>query len=151
MKVRIYTDGACSGNPGPGGWGCALFFDDGTSVQASGHDPNTTNNRMEMMAAVQALLTLQAHCSQHKVQAELVELYTDSEYLRNGITTWIHSWEKNGWKTSAKKEVKNKDLWMQLRDLSNACNVQWFWVKGHSGHPENELVDQLARNKCMGD
>ncbi len=134
-KVVIYTDGACSRNPGPGGWGALLLFD-GDEKELYGGAPDTTNNRMEIMAAIQALQSLPHRYS--------VNLYTDSTYLRDGITSWIHGWRKNGWKNSEKKPVKNKDLWQKLEALIEHHDVSWHWVKAHNGHPENDRADELA-------
>ena len=135
-KVKIFTDGACSGNPGPGGWGAILRWN-GTEKELKGGEPETTNNRMELMAAIQALETLK-----RDVQADL---YTDSTYVQKGITEWIHSWKKRGWKTAAKKSVKNEDLWRRLDEAVARHDVKWHWVKGHAGHAENERADELAR------
>lgn len=134
--VEIYTDGACSGNPGPGGWGAILRFN-GNEKELWGGDPDTTNNRMELMAAIMALESLK-----RTVKAKL---YTDSTYVREGITTWIHNWKARGWKTAAKKPVKNVDLWKRLDEALADHDVEWHWVKGHAGHPENERADELAR------
>jgi len=134
--VEIFTDGACSGNPGPGGWGAILRWR-GEEKEIYGGEPDTTNNRMEMMAAIQALEGLK--------RATSVVLYTDSTYLRDGITKWIHGWKRNGWKTAAKKPVKNEDLWRRLDDALADHDIDFRWVKGHSGHPENERADELAR------
>ena len=134
--IEIFTDGACSGNPGPGGWGALLLFN-GTEKELSGGEFETTNNRMEMIAAIEALSALKRPCK--------VRLTTDSSYLKDGITTWIHNWRKNGWKTASKKPVKNVDLWRTLEDALQRHDVEWVWVKGHSGHPENERADELAR------
>lgn len=134
--VEIFTDGACSGNPGPGGWGAILRWR-GEEKEIYGGEPDTTNNRMEMMAAIQALEGLK--------RATNVVLYTDSTYLRDGITKWIHGWKRNGWKTAAKKPVKNEDLWRRLDDALADHEIDFRWVKGHSGHPENERADELAR------
>jgi ribonuclease HI len=134
--VNIFTDGACSGNPGPGGWGALLRYN-GTEKELSGGEPDTTNNRMEMLAAIVALESLSQPCQ--------VNLYTDSTYLKDGITKWIVGWKKNGWRTAAKKPVKNVDLWQRLDEIIKPHNIDWHWVKGHSGHPENERVDDLAR------
>jgi ribonuclease HI len=135
-RVEIFTDGACSGNPGPGGWGAVLRYD-GVEKELSGGDKSTTNNRMEMMAAIQALEALK--------RSSAVDLHTDSTYLRDGITKWIHGWKRNGWKTAAKKPVKNVDLWQRLEKALERHDVAWHWVKGHAGHPENERADALAR------
>ena len=135
--VVIYTDGACSGNPGPGGWGAILTFGD-KHKELKGGEAHTTNNRMELMAAISALEALKRPCD--------VDLHTDSQYLRNGVMTWINGWKRNGWKTADKKPVKNIDLWQRL-DLALARHtVRWHWVKGHAGHDMNERADQLARD-----
>jgi len=136
-SVSIYTDGACSGNPGPGGWGAILRFGD-VEKELNGGEKLTTNNRMELLAAISALDALKKPCS--------VDLYTDSQYVRNGITAWIFNWKKNGWRTADKKPVKNVDLWQQLDAALQRHQVRWHWVKGHAGHPENERADQLARD-----
>ena len=135
-EVVIYTDGACSGNPGPGGWG-AVLQGSGKERELCGGDPLTTNNRMELMAAIQALEALQRPAT--------VTLYTDSKYLLDGITKWIHGWQRNGWLTSAKKPVKNDDLWRRLTAAMSRHEVTWKWVKGHAGDPGNERADELAR------
>ena len=133
--VHIYTDGACRGNPGPGGWGALLCYQDQEKT-LQGAEPDTTNNRMELMAAIQALETLSRPCE--------VVLTTDSNYVRLGITQWIKGWKKNGWRTSQKAPVKNADLWQRLDAATHKHQVDWQWVKGHSGHPQNERADQLA-------
>ncbi len=134
--VDIFTDGACSGNPGPGGYGIVLKY--GTHVkEKSGGDKDTTNNRMEMMACIVALESLK--------ESVTVNMTTDSQYVKKGIQQWIHNWKKNGWKTSAKKPVKNQDLWIRLDAQMERHTVNWFWVKGHAGHPDNERADELAR------
>jgi len=133
--VHIWTDGACLGNPGPGGWGALLRWN-GSERELSGGDALTTNNRMELMAAIEALDALKRPCE--------VILTTDSQYVRQGITSWLHNWKRNGWKTSARKPVKNADLWERLDRSVNRHSVRWEWVKGHSGHPENERADALA-------
>ena len=133
--VVIHTDGACSGNPGPGGWGAILKFGE-TEKELKGGEPNTTNNRMELLAAIEALAALKRPCK--------VELSTDSVYVRDGITKWIHGWQRNGWKTADKKPVKNSDLWQALLAAAAPHEVEWHWVKGHNGHPENERADVLA-------
>ncbi|NQV59403.1 MAG: ribonuclease HI [Alphaproteobacteria bacterium] len=135
-EVVIYTDGACSGNPGPGGWGALLRFGD-HERELKGGEPGTTNNRMEMLAAIEALEALKRPCR--------IELYTDSVYLRDGITKWIVNWKRNGWRTAAKKPVKNVDLWQRLEIAIERHQVAWHWVKGHAGHPGNEAADALAR------
>ncbi len=136
-----YTDGACSGNPGPGGWGALLIARDGDEVikerELSGGAEDTTNNRMELMAAISALEALE--------RPSALTIVTDSVYVKDGLTKWIHGWKRNGWKTAAKKPVKNEELWKRL-DAAVACHtVTWEWVKGHAGHPENERADELAR------
>ena len=136
-EVEIFTDGACRGNPGPGGW-AALLRSQGIEKMLSGAEPETTNNQMELMAAIQGLEALKRTSS--------VALTTDSQYLRQGITQWIHGWKRNGWKTSQKQPVKNKELWQRLDAAVESHDVQWHWVKGHSGHEENERVDQAAND-----
>lgn len=135
-SVTIHTDGACSGNPGPGGWGAILQWGEHTR-ELKGGENHTTNNRMELMAAIMALETLKRACT--------VDLHTDSQYLRNGITSWIHTWKRNGWRTSDKKPVKNADLWQRLDAALGHHTINWHWVKGHAGHDLNERADQLAR------
>jgi ribonuclease HI len=135
-KVVIYTDGACSGNPGKGGWGAVLIFGEITK-EIYGYNSDTTNNRMELMAVIEALKALKKPC--------LVELYLDSQYVKNGITEWIIKWQKNGWKTADKKPIKNQDLWLELWEQKNKHNISWHWVKGHSNHPLNDKADELAR------
>lgn len=134
--VEIYTDGACQGNPGPGGWGVILRFRNVEKV-LSGYHPDTTNNRMELQAAIEGLKALKRPMK--------VDLFTDSQYLRDGITKWLFQWKKNNWRLSDKKPVKNKDLWEELDALVEKQDVAWHWVRGHSGHPENERADVLAR------
>jgi ribonuclease HI len=136
-SVVIHTDGACSGNPGPGGWGAILKFGD-VEKELKGGEAHTTNNRMELMAAISALEALKKPCT--------VDLYTDSQYVRQGITGWINSWKRNGWRTSDKKPVKNVDLWQRLDAALKTHAVRWHWVKGHAGHDVNERADQLARD-----
>jgi ribonuclease HI len=134
--VEIYTDGACSPNPGPGGWGAVLRYG-GHERDLYGPDPGpTTNNRMELMAAIQALETL--------TRPSVVRLYTDSAYVRNGVLSWIAKWKRNGWLTSGKEPVKNADLWLRLEAATSRHEVEWHWVKGHAGHPDNERADRLA-------
>ncbi len=133
--VEVYTDGACRGNPGPGGWGVLLRYG-GTEKELYGGEAETTNNRMELMAAIQALENLKRDCK--------VSLTTDSEYVRKGITEWMANWKKRGWKTASKQPVKNKDLWQRLDKAATQHQVEWHWVRGHTGHPENERADQLA-------
>jgi ribonuclease HI len=135
-EIEVFTDGACQGNPGPGGWGVVLRYK-GTEKHLSGAALETTNNRMELMAAIEALAALKEPCR--------VALTTDSEYVRLGITKYVHTWKKNAWKTATKKAVKNTDLWQRLDTEANRHHVTWHWVKGHSGHPENEQADALAR------
>ena len=135
-KVIVHTDGACSGNPGPGGWGVILDYN-GTRKELSGGEANTTNNRMELMGAISALEALKRACE--------VEMHVDSNYVKDGITKWIHGWKKNGWKTADKKPVKNAELWQRLDAALKAHKVSWHWVKGHAGHDENERADELAR------
>ena len=134
--VTVYTDGACSGNPGPGGWGAILTFGE-QRKELFGGERDTTNNRMELLASIAALEVLKKPCRVH--------LHTDSNYLRDGITKWIHGWKRNGWKTADKKPVKNEDLWKQLDAAVARHTIEWHWVKGHAGHPENERADELAR------
>ncbi len=134
--VVIYTDGACSGNPGPGGWGAILRYG-AVQKELSGAESITTNNRMELMAAIEALRALKKPAK--------VDLYTDSNYLRQGITEWLHGWKKNGWKNSNKKPVANQDLWLLLEEAAAKHQVKWHWVKGHSNHPDNDAADALAR------
>lgn len=134
-QVRAYTDGACSGNPGPGGWGAVLQFGD-HEREIYGGAADTTNNRMELSAAIEALKALNEPCR--------VSLTTDSTYVKDGITQWLANWKRNGWKTAAKKPVKNQDLWQALDHESARHEIDWCWVKGHSGHPENERADRLA-------
>lgn len=134
-QVEIFTDGACRGNPGKGGWGAVIRYK-GHEKQLYGGEVETTNNRMELMAAIQALNSLKRACT--------ISLTTDSQYVRKGITQWMADWKKRGWKTAAKKPVKNKDLWQQLDQASQRHQIEWHWVKGHAGHEGNELADQLA-------
>ena len=134
-EVEIFTDGACKGNPGPGGWG-AILRSGGKERELSGGEVPSTNNRMELMAAIEALKALKKPCR--------VQLWTDSNYVRDGITKWIHGWLRNGWRTSDKKPVKNAELWQALLDAAEPHRIEWHWVKGHAGHPENERADALA-------
>jgi ribonuclease HI len=140
-KVTIYTDGACRGNPGPGGWGVLLRFGRHEKI-LSGAERDTTNNRMELTAAVEALKALNQPCK--------VAFYTDSEYLRRGITEWLRNWKSRGWKTAGKKPVKNQDLWRILDEAIQPHQIEWHWVRGHAGQRENERVDQLARRAIQG-
>ena len=133
--VEIFTDGACRGNPGPGGWGALLRYGD-EEKELWGGEANTTNNRMELLAAIRALEALSRNCK--------VILTTDSQYVKNGITQWIENWKRKSWKTSSRQPVKNVDLWKQLDELVGRHDVEWHWVRGHTGHPENERADQLA-------
>lgn len=134
--VELYTDGACSGNPGPGGWGALLRYK-ATEKELSGAEPDTTNNRMELMAAIEGLKAIKRTCH--------VTLYTDSKYVLQGVTEWMEGWKSRGWKTADKKPVKNQDLWMLLDEQVQRHQIKWEWVKGHAGHIENERVDELAR------
>ena len=134
-QLEIFTDGACKGNPGPGGWGAVIRYGN-HEKEISGGEPDTTNNRMELSAAIQALKTLIEPCH--------VKLHTDSKYVLDGITKWIHGWQRNGWKNASKQPVRNADLWRDLIDATARHQVEWIWVKGHSGHPENERADRLA-------
>ncbi len=135
MVTMAYTDGACRGNPGPGGWGCVIEMN-GQTIQLKGFQSSTTNNRMELQAAIAALeyLSKESH----------IAITTDSQYVRLGITQWIIQWQKNNWRTANRKPVKNLDLWQKLLDLTKDKSIDWHWVKGHSGHPQNEMADQLA-------
>ena len=142
IRVEIFTDGACSGNPGPGGWG-ALLRCRGVEKELSGGEKETTNNRMELTAVISALAALKTSCD--------ISLYTDSKYVMDGITRWLPNWKKNGWKTSNKKSpVKNVDLWQRLDELAGGHEIRWIWVKGHAGHPQNERCDQLATTAADG-
>ena len=136
MKVEIYTDGACSGNPGPGGWGALLRYGD-HEKELNGGEAGTTNNRMEMMAVIESLRALTKSCD--------VDLYTDSTYVMDGVTKWMDGWKAKGWKNASKKPVKNRDLWERIDSEIQRHKVTWHWVKGHDGHPENERADELAR------
>jgi ribonuclease HI len=135
-EVTMFTDGACSGNPGPGGWG-AILMSGPHRKELNGGEAETTNNRMELFAAIAALEALK--------RASKVELHTDSNYLKDGITKWIHGWKRNGWRTADKKPVKNAELWQRLEAATKHHDITWHWVKGHAGHPENERADELAR------
>ncbi|MCH8172372.1 MAG: ribonuclease HI [Proteobacteria bacterium] len=135
-SITIFTDGACSGNPGPGGWG-AILRHNSKEKELMGGEPETTNNRMELIAAIKALNALKKPCQVH--------LVTDSNYVKEGITTWIHKWKQNGWRTAARKPVKNADLWQALEAAMKPHNMTWEWVRGHTGHPGNERADALAR------
>jgi ribonuclease HI len=140
LEVVIYTDGACRGNPGPGGWGAILIYG-GHEKELCGGEPDTTNNRMELMGAIQALEALTRPCK--------IVLYTDSQYVRTGIATWLAQWKARGWRTSTKSEVKNADLWRRLDEARLRHDVDWRWVKGHNGHPLNERADGLARQGML--
>jgi ribonuclease HI len=138
--IKVYTDGACSGNPGPGGWG-VVFVSGKGHLEMNGHENNTTNNRMEMMAVISALSYIK-----EQSPGSSVILYTDSKYVKDGITTWIKKWHVNNWQTAARQPVKNKDLWMRLDELSLALTINWEWIKGHAGDNYNGMADTLARN-----
>ena len=140
--IKIYTDGSCLKNPGDGGW-AAIICTDNEVKKISGSEKDTTNNRMELMATINALKEVNSE--------DLIEIYTDSKYVKNGITDWIHNWIKNNWKTSNKEDVKNKDLWVQLQDLNNNSKIKWNWVKAHAGNPLNEEVDLLAKKAASLD
>ena len=140
-SIDVFTDGACSGNPGPGGWGALLRFN-GHEKELFGGEDESTNNRMELMAAIMALESLKERCH--------VDLYTDSKYVMDGINSWIANWKKNGWRTAAKKPVKNADLWQRLDEARTSHDVDWHWVKGHAGHEGNERADELARRGIPG-
>ena len=141
-QITLYTDGSCLGNPGPGGYAAVLIYKQHRKELAQGYEL-TTNNRMELMAAIAGLQSLSEPCQ--------VRLTTDSQYVRQGITHWIHGWKKKGWKTANREPVKNVDLWLLLDSEIQRHDVEWFWVKGHSGHPENERCDELARNAALAD
>jgi len=138
--IKIYTDGSCIGNPGPGGWAAIILNGDNKDF-ISGRKKNTTNNQMELMAAIKALVFLK--------KKQKIRIYTDSNYVKEGITNWIKIWEKNNWKTANKKKVKNVELWIKLNTLSNFHDIEWQWVKGHSGDPMNNMVDKLARKAAL--
>ena len=139
----IYTDGGCHGNPGPGGWG-AVIIDGDTIQKLSGGEAHTTNNRMELMAAIQALAAVSAD---EKMKGREIQVFSDSQYVKNGITSWIQNWKKNGWRTAAKKPVLNKELWERLDSLYSSLSVRWQWVKGHAGVTYNEVCDQLCQKE----
>lgn len=136
MKYIIYTDGACSGNPGPGGWGVVIIDEKNNQIELSGSEKSTTNNRMELLAPIKALKKIKTEAN--------ITIFTDSTYLKNGITEWIKKWEINGWKSANKKPIKNKDLWQELNKLTQKKDITWKWVKAHAGNRLNELADQLA-------
>ena len=143
MEIKIYTDGACVGNPGPGGW-AAIILDENGKKELFGGEKLTTNNRMELTAAIKAL----EYCftkEEKQPSLKLIRIYTDSTYVKEGITVWIYSWEKNNWKTADKKNVKNVDLWKKLKELTNSNQVEWNWIKGHSENPMNDQADRLAK------
>ncbi len=140
-RVEIATDGACKGNPGRGGWGAVLRAADGRERELSGGEPDTTNNRMELMAAIEGLRTLKRPCR--------VILSTDSRYVMDGLTKWIKGWQKNGWKTAARQPVKNAELWQALLEAAKPHRIEWVWVKGHAGHPDNERADKLASDAAV--
>tara|TARA_B100000029_G_scaffold322225_1_gene314614 strand:+ start:679 stop:1125 length:447 start_codon:yes stop_codon:yes gene_type:complete len=143
MEIKIYTDGACVGNPGPGGW-AAVIIQENNKIEIFGGEKQTTNNRMELTAAIKALeYCLEKETKQLSLKE--VKIYTDSNYLKDGITVWINSWEKNNWKTADKKNVKNVDLWKKLKELTKISQIEWYWIKGHSQNPMNELADKLAK------
>lgn len=156
MMIDIYTDGGCSGNPGPGGWGFVILFDNDV-IKGSGSDPDTTNNRMELTAVIEALGCLKKKLkdyqgewpsgSSHRDVIFKVRVFTDSVYVRNGITAWIEKWVKNGWRTSDRKDVKNRELWIRLKELSDTFAPEWIWVKGHAGNKWNEECDLLVRKE----
>ena len=139
-KVTIYTDGACSGNPGPGGWGAILMYKE-NKKEISGGKKNTTNNEMELTAVIEALKMLKIRCK--------VNIYTDSIYVKNGITDWINNWKQNGWKNSKRQIISNKDLWQELDNLTNKHEIEWFWIKGHNNNKFNDIADKLARNEII--
>ena len=142
--IEIYTDGGCSGNPGPGGWAYVLITDDGTLITNSGNSLMTTNNKMEISAVIEALKSVSLNPA--KTPLNLI-VHTDSQYVKNGITTWIHNWIRNGWRTAAKKSVKNKEFWVELQQLANNLKIEWKWVKGHAGIEHNELCDALVQKE----
>ena len=136
-SVTVYTDGACSGNPGPGGWGVLIVTDSSKNIELNGGEKHTTNNRMELTAAIEAL--------KHFKQSTKLTIFTDSVYVKEGISSWLNNWKARGWKAASKKPVKNEDLWKELDEQNQIHDVNWQWVKGHAGHPENEHADYLAR------
>ena len=143
MEIKIYTDGACVGNPGPGGW-AAIIIKESNKIEIFGGEKLTTNNRMELTAAIKALeYCLEKETKQLSLKE--VKIYTDSNYLKDGITVWFNNWEKNNWKTADKKNVKNVDLWKKLKELTKISQIEWYWIKGHSQNPMNELADKLAK------
>ena len=142
--IIIYTDGGCSGNPGPGGWAYVVAAGENEQITGSGHDKQTTNNKMELKAVIESLHYIKAA---YPSGLRAVHVHTDSQYVKNGITTWIHAWIRNGWKTAAKKPVKNKELWIDLKAISDQLPVRWHWVKGHAGVELNELCDSLVQEQ----
>jgi len=147
MEIKIYTDGACVGNPGPGGWAAIVLLEN-EKKELFGGEKLTTNNRMELTAAIKAL----EYCAQQEAKQpslKHIKIFTDSTYVKDGITIWINNWEKNNWKTANKKKVKNVKLWIKLKTLSNFHDIEWQWVKGHSGNPMNNMVDKLARKAAL--
>jgi len=142
LEIKIYTDGGCTGNPGPGGWGAVLIIEN-NETKLSGGEQSTTNNKMELTAVIKALEFVENNYSLD----DSIQIYTDSQYVKNGITSWIINWEKNGWKTASKQPVKNKEFWIVLRALTKRSNIKWFWVKGHSGDKYNEICDQLVASE----
>lgn len=142
-EIIVYTDGGCSGNPGPGGW-AFVFLDGDRRRERSGGEAQTTNNRMELTAVTQALETVQ---KEPELKGRRVNVYTDSQYVKNGISTWIHTWEKNGWLTSAKKPVKNREYWQRLKKLADSLDIRWNWVKGHAGNELNEACDSMVQEE----
>ena len=143
MEIKIYTDGACVGNPGPGGWAAVILFDN-KKKELFGGEKLTTNNRMELTAAIKALEYF-SNEEEEQLSLKQIQIYTDSNYLKEGITIWINKWEKNNWKTSDKKNVKNIDLWKKLREFEKVNQIEWTWIKGHSKNPMNDLADKLAK------
>jgi len=144
-NITVYTDGGCTGNPGPGGWAAVLLFD-GKELRLSGGDPSTTNNKMELTAVIKALMHINENSD---LQNKSVDIYTDSQYVKNGLTQWIHNWIRNGWKTAAKKPVKNQEYWIALKKEADNLQLNWNWVKGHSGDEYNELCDSLVEAERM--
>ncbi|MBI9098194.1 MAG: ribonuclease HI [Spirochaetaceae bacterium] len=144
-KIIVYTDGGCTGNPGPGGWAAVLLYNE-NEVRLSGGDHSTTNNKMELTAVIKALMHINENSD---LRGKPVEIFTDSQYVKNGLTQWIHNWIKNGWKTAAKKPVKNQDYWIALKSEADKLQLKWNWVKGHSGDEYNELCDSLVEVERM--
>ena len=143
MKIKIYTDGACSGNPGKGGWAAIIMDGNANQLDISGSEKNTTNNRMELLAPINALKEMNDNSE--------ITIYTDSQYVKLGITEWINNWLNNNWQTSKKEDVKNKDLWVELYNLNKSLNIKWNWVKAHAGNPMNEKVDLMAKKAANSD